>query len=168
MEETHLRYADSPSMGNHHDHEDLEVETARHKLAEARLSRRSMYSGMSLDALAILQDQAWQEHSEITDRLLALAEETLGRIVSENVENAATIVLREDNCHGSPHGHLHLILDAEGHVVLDGASEDWHHLSWSGPVDDYAWEIHHLGKMYFSTDKSKQRTYSLPVQVPED
>jgi len=152
-------------MGNHQHVEDMEIATVRNNLAEARKSRRALYSDLSMDALSLLQEQAWQEHSEITDRLLAFAEETLARVVVENVREAATIVLREDHSHGSPHGHIHLILDAEGSTLYDGASEEWHNLAWSDVVDDYAWEIHHLGKMYFSTDKNQLRTYSIPVHL---
>ena len=113
--------------------------------------------------LEAARDQAWFDRNELSERLLHISGELLVRALRRHVPQLARVLLREDTSHGAPHGHLHQVLDQDGNILVDGSSDAWHDAEWSIDIDDYAWEIHHLGRHLFRTRDDAGRFYEISV-----
>lgn len=132
----------------------------------AQAAARAAIAGLGEKELAGLLTQTWTERSVATERLVAITEELIARTVSTHMPAAAVVLLREDTSHGGPHGHVYQVLDADENVLMDAEGEDWHNLEWTGEVDEYAWDLHYLGRDRFRTHAPGLRTYAIPLGPP--
>lgn len=98
-------------------------------------------------------DLAWTNRAAAQANIAGFTATHLLRYVQEHVPGAVCVVLREDTSHLPAHGHIDAILDAAGNVLLTGSGDEWHHLPWTGPADEDAWDIYEAaGSAAFLTE----------------
>jgi hypothetical protein len=117
-----------------------------------RVARRRDYLTTLKNDLADLHEQAWKMRRAATEQIIALTEETLARIVADHLPTAAMVVLYEDTSHDAPHGHVLHVLDADGHVLIEGTGDLWHDSAWTDEVDELVFDLHHLDREGFRTE----------------
>lgn len=170
--------ATDPSRYSHHGHSHpgdvphvhgseavLELVHAYHQRnAEARLARRRESAvGLSDQDISDSLDRLAREIRALNDASVALTDEHLARLVSSNVPGAFDVVLVEDTSHDAPHGHVHSVRDTAGRTLLDGRSDEWHDLPWTGDVDEDVFDLFHLAREDFVEMPGIGRARVIPV-----
>lgn len=130
--------------------------------AEKRAARRAMFASKGVDDVLDMNEDAWKARSAATDVVVAATEELLARLICEHFPTAVSIVLYEDTSHDAPHGHLEQIIDADGHVIMLGTSNEWHDFAWAQEADEYVWDLHHLDRDGFIFEGQRRRRH-IPV-----
>lgn len=139
------------------------VQALHDSQAEKRASRRVMFAGQHVDAVLEMNEDAWRARSAATDVVVAATEELLARLVADHFPTAVAIVLYEDTSHDAPHGHLEKIVDADGHTLILGTSDQWHDLAWAQEADEYVWDLHHLDRDGFVYEEHNRRRRHIPI-----
>lgn len=147
------------SHGHEHSHEHvtLEVDAATADDMARREARRAELHDLTLGDLEVSHEVVWRARRQATDTIVVYTEEMMARLVHAHFPTAAQIVLYEDTSHDAPHGHVLHIVDADGHVLIDGTGDTWHDAAWTDAIDDLVFDLHHLDREGFRTEKRNGR-----------
>lgn len=148
--------------GHEHGHEHEVAPTWMPGVSDLdRQAARWRLAGATDEALDDLFDESWHGRRTATELILAITEEKIARLVTEQHPTATEIVLYEDYSHDSPHAHV-LDVRAGRTVLVSGTGDDWHDQSWTGEVDEFVWDLHHLDRAGF-TAEGHLRTRHIPI-----